>query len=77
MRSPGAQGRSWGGPVHLKMTPGPPPGDSREAPETHPGPPRAALGPPGSPSGGHGVAQTAKTMILLKLSLISMNFLTP
>ena len=70
MRSPGAQGRSWGGPVHLKMTPGP-------APETHPGPPRAALGAPGSPSGGHGVAETAKNMFLLKLSLISMNFRTP
>ena len=28
------------------------------------------LGSSGSPLGGHGVAQTAKTMILLKLSLL-------
>ena len=50
------------------------PGDPRDPPENHPGPPRAALGPPSSPLGGHGVAQTAKSMILLKLSLILMNF---
>ena len=46
------------------------PGDPRDPPENHPGPPRAALGPPSSPLGGHGVAQIAKSLILLKLSLI-------
>ena len=47
-----------------------PPGDPQDPSETHLGPPWAALGPPRAPLGGDGLAQTAKTMILLKLSFI-------
>ena len=53
-------------PVNPKMTFGP----TRETL-------RAALGLPSSPFGRHGVAQTPKVRILLKLLIISMGFWVP
>ena len=66
MRSPGGSGGPGPPQDDLRA----PPGDPQDPSETHLGPPWAALGPPRAPLGGDGLAQTAKTMILLKLSLI-------